>query len=157
MAGCRAGTKPQGGQLLPQHNASDYGGHSMEPIDSRGIFIYGLFGQVAVMGRKGWPAMVFLLHDLLHCFLPDLFFAAAAADILRQVYPSPPLRLIQPKLCAMALLFDQRGGNRISRRVGCGMDSILDHKEKPSALVALPGPVDANIPVFHAVDQTDLD
>jgi hypothetical protein len=42
------------------------------------FFIYGLFGKVAVMGRTGWPAMIFLLRDLLHCFQLDLFSVAAA-------------------------------------------------------------------------------
>ena len=99
----------------------------MEPLDSRWVFVYWPFGKVAVMGRTAWPEMVFLLRDLLHRFQPDLFSAAAAPDILWQVYLSPPLRLIQPKLCAMALLFDPGRGDRINRRIGCGVDSVLYH------------------------------
>ena len=99
----------------------------MEPFDPCRRFIHGLLGKIAVMGRTARPEMVFLLRDLLHRFQPDLFSAAAAPDILWQVYLSPPLRLVQPKLCAMALLFDPRRGNRISKRIGCGMDSVLYH------------------------------
>ncbi len=104
------------------------------------------------MGRTGWPAMVFLLRDLLHRFLPDLFSVAAAPDILRQVYPSPPLRLIQPKLCPMAVKFGEGRSRPITYRIGCGMDSVLYHKEKSATLVALPGPPGAGLPVFHALD-----
>src|SRR5215475_6227438 len=66
----RAGAKPQGRRFLPQHNAPDCSYNSMEPFDPCRFFIHGLFGKVAVMGRTARPAMVFLLCDLLHRFLP---------------------------------------------------------------------------------------
>ena len=72
FSGCRAGAQSQGGQLSPQHNAPDCRGYSMEPVNSHGVFVCGLFSKVAVMGRKGWQAMVFQLRDLLHGLQLDI-------------------------------------------------------------------------------------
>src|SRR5258708_32238854 len=69
----RAGAQSQGGQLLSQHNTPNCGSHSMEPLDSRWVFVCWLFGKIAVMGRTAWPEMGFLLRDLFQCFLPDRF------------------------------------------------------------------------------------
>ena len=129
----------------------------MELFDPCRFFIHGLLGKVAVMGRTAWPAMVFLLCDLLHGFLLDLFSLDAAVGVLWRVYPPSPLRFIQPKLCAMALLFGPGRGNPVGRRIGFGMDSVLCNKEKPSTLVALSGPAGAALLVFHNVDPTCLD
>src|SRR5579872_926668 len=128
----------------------------MEPFDPCRFFISGLLGKVAVMGRTAWPAMVFLLRDLLHDFQPDLFPAGAAPGILWRVYPSSPLRSIQSKPCPMAVQFGQKRCHHITNRIGRGVDSVLYRKEKPSALVALSGPVDAALPVFYDVDPTCL-
>jgi hypothetical protein len=40
----------------------------------------------------------------------------------------------------------------IIHRIGCGVDSILNHKEKPAPLVALSGPAGSALPLFHVVD-----